>query len=121
LFYFHAAFADYFLMRPSEVYTSFMEAVQEKIYMSKIVIEFVTNNEDALYEDLLNKVQTTVPPPGLLIGSLTEDSLLRHAQWVIDQVRNVVPRCPSFSVIFQKTLNQMQCGPQAPKVDLPKV
>ena len=71
-------------MAPSEVYEPFMDAVREKIYMSKIVIEFLANNQEATYEDLLNKIQTTVPPKGLT--SLTEDSLLRHSQWVVDQV-----------------------------------
>ena len=71
-------------MEPSEAYTSFMEAVKEKIYMSKVVIEFMVGNQEATYEDLLNKLQTTVPPEGL--SAFTEDSLLRHAQWVVDQV-----------------------------------
>ena len=43
---------------------------------------FIT--KDAVYEDLLNKICTTVPPQGL--SSFTEDSLLRHAQWIVDQV-----------------------------------
>lgn len=76
-------------MQPSDIYLPYMEAVQEKIYLSKIIIEFVASNEQATYEDLLNKIQTTVPPPELQISALTEDSLLRHAQWVVDQVRKV--------------------------------
>ena len=83
---FSTAFAEYILMTPSEAYVPFVDAVLEKINMSKIVIEFVTNNPDANYEDLINKVQTTVPPMGL--SSYSEDSLLRHSQWVVDQVRN---------------------------------
>ena len=73
-------------MKGSEAYSPFMDVMQEKIQMSKIVIEFLSKNQDATtYEDLLNKIQTTVPPAGCV--SFTEDSLLRHAQFVIDQVK----------------------------------
>ena len=71
-------------MKGSEAYTPFMDLMQEKIQMSKIVIEFLGKTQDATYEDLLNKIQTVVPPPGC--ARFTEDSLLRHAQFVIDQV-----------------------------------
>lgn len=81
---FSTAYADYILMKPSEVYAPFLDPVMGKIHMSKIVIEFLTENPIATYEDLLNKVQTTVPPNG--ITSYSEDSLLRHAQWVVNQV-----------------------------------
>ena len=71
-------------MAASEAYAPFMDALKEKIYMSKVVIEFLAADQDAPYEDLLNRIQTTVPPQGL--ASFTEDALLRHAQWVVDQV-----------------------------------
>lgn len=71
-------------MSASETYSPFLEAVKEKIYLSKTVIEFILNTPEAAYEDLLNKMETTVPPSGL--GTLTEDTLLRHAQFVCDQV-----------------------------------
>ena len=44
-------------MAPSEVYQPFMDVMREKIHMSKVVIEFLQNNQDATYEDLLNKIQ----------------------------------------------------------------
>ena len=81
---FSTAYADYILMDPSDAYAQFVDAVREKIYMSKLVIEFLVENPDAAYEDLLNSLQTTVPPSGLAI--ITEDTLLRHAQFVCDQV-----------------------------------
>ena len=84
---FSTAFADYIVMEASKSYASFFEAVQEKIYMSKITIEFLVNNDEAVYEDLINKLQTTVPPKGL--GVLSEDVLLRHAQFICDQVFHV--------------------------------
>ena len=71
-------------MAPSEEYVDVMDALKEKIYMSKVVIEFLARNQDSTYEDLINRVETAVPPQGL--ASFTEDSLLRHAQWIVDQV-----------------------------------
>ena len=46
-------------MAPSEAYTPFWKAMQEKIYMSKILIEFLQNNQVAEYEDLINQIQVT--------------------------------------------------------------
>ncbi|KAG8247308.1 DNA (cytosine-5)-methyltransferase 1, partial [Homalodisca vitripennis] len=81
---FSTAYGEYYLMEPCEAYAPLMESVKEKIYMGKLVIEFLLEEENASYEDLLNKLQTTVPPFGTT--TLTEDSLLRHAQFVCDQV-----------------------------------
>lgn len=71
-------------MAPSDEYVYVMDTLKEKIYMSKVVIEFLANNLDSTYEDLINRVETAVPPQGL--ASFTEDCLLRHAQWIVDQV-----------------------------------
>ena len=81
---FSTAFCDYILMHPSEHFEPIMSTMTEKIYMSKVVIEFLANNQDASYEDLVNQVQTMVPPQGR--AGFTEDTLLRHAQFVVDQV-----------------------------------
>ena len=43
-------------------------------------------NPNATYEDLLNKIETTVPPQSIGASSFTEDSLFRHAQFVVEQV-----------------------------------
>jgi len=83
---FGTAFAEYILMRPSDAYAPIMSAVFEKICMSKIVIEFALNNPDASYEELLNKIETTVPPENC--SKLSEDSLLRHAQFLVEQVES---------------------------------
>ncbi|NXD60431.1 DNMT1 methyltransferase, partial [Corvus moneduloides] len=85
---FSTAFADYILMEPSEEYAPTFALMQEKIYMSKIVVEFLQNNRHVSYEDLLNKIETTVPPAGLNFNRFTEDSLLRHAQFVVEQVES---------------------------------
>ena len=52
-------------MEPSEAYMPFIEQMKVKVHMAKIVIEFLTNNQDAAYEDLLNKVQVIFPLPSL--------------------------------------------------------
>ena len=46
-------------MEPSPEYAPIMDSVREKIYMSKLVIEFVSDNLYATYEDLLNKLQVS--------------------------------------------------------------
>uniref|UniRef100_A0A8C5HDQ3 DNA (cytosine-5)-methyltransferase n=1 Tax=Gouania willdenowi TaxID=441366 RepID=A0A8C5HDQ3_GOUWI len=85
---FTTAFADYILMQSSEEYSQIFALMQEKIYMSKIVVEFLQKNRDVSYEDLLNKIETTVPPAGLNFNCFTEDTLLRHAQFVVEQVES---------------------------------
>ncbi|XP_064460816.1 DNA (cytosine-5)-methyltransferase PliMCI-like [Ornithodoros turicata] len=79
-------YADYILMAASDQYKPFMDALQEKIYMSKIVIETLTRSTECTYEDLLNQLEVTPPPQG--IGKFTEDALLRNAQFVVDQVQS---------------------------------
>ncbi|XP_043265173.1 DNA (cytosine-5)-methyltransferase PliMCI-like [Colletes gigas] len=81
---FSTAFAEYILMEPSDAYIPFFDLIKGKIYMSKLVIEFLLDEISPTYEDLLNKLQTIVPPKG--IAKFTEDSLLRHAQFICDQV-----------------------------------
>lgn len=51
------AFAEYFLMEPSNEYSPFMSVVREKTFMSNLVISFLIENESAAYEDLLNKLE----------------------------------------------------------------
>lgn len=55
--FYYQAFADYILMQSSEEYAPIFALMQEKIYMSKIVVEFLQKNPDATYEDLLNKIE----------------------------------------------------------------
>ena len=52
-----------------------------------MVIEYLEEEPAASYEDLLNKIQTAVPPESIGCTSFTEDTLLRHAQFVVEQVR----------------------------------
>ncbi|XP_077833397.1 DNA (cytosine-5)-methyltransferase 1 isoform X3 [Macaca mulatta] len=85
---FSTSFAEYILMDPSPEYAPIFGLMQEKIYISKIVVEFLQSNSDSTYEDLINKIETTVPPSGLNLNRFTEDSLLRHAQFVVEQVES---------------------------------
>lgn len=85
---FSTAFADYYLSKPRESYEKLWSAMQEKIYMSKIVIELLSESLEVGYEDLINKIKTCVPPQNLNINHFTEDSLLRHAQFVVEQVES---------------------------------
>jgi len=48
-------------MSGSEAYQPFMLQMQEKIHMSKIVIEFLNKMPEATYEDLLIKLQVIDP------------------------------------------------------------
>lgn len=47
-------------MHSSEEYASIFALMQEKIYMSKIVVEFLQKNREATYEDLLNKIEVSI-------------------------------------------------------------
>ncbi|KXJ20320.1 DNA (cytosine-5)-methyltransferase PliMCI [Exaiptasia diaphana] len=83
---FTTAFGEYILMQPSEEYKPFMEAMAEKALLSKIVIELLIENADASYEELLYKVQTAIPSDNCT--EFTEESLLRHSQFIVEQVEN---------------------------------
>lgn len=85
---FSTSFAEYILMDPNPDYAPLLSVMQEKIYVSKIVVEFLQSNPDSTYEDLINKIETTVPPSVLNRNRFTEDSLLRHAQFVVEQVES---------------------------------
>ncbi|XP_058795195.1 DNA (cytosine-5)-methyltransferase 1-like [Phymastichus coffea] len=76
---------DYICMKPSVEYAPFMKSVMTKIYISKIVIEFLIYEPNASYEDLLSKLQTT-PVPNDLMKNFTEDTLLHYASFICDQV-----------------------------------
>lgn len=47
-------------MHSSEEYAPIFALMQEKIYMSKIVVEFLQKNREATYEDLLNKIEVSI-------------------------------------------------------------
>jgi len=81
-------------MSPSECYEPFMDVMMSKIQLSKLVIEFLNESPDASYEDLVNYLQTAPPLKGQM-SSFSEDSLLRHSQWIVDQVVLPVNAAPA--------------------------
>ncbi|KAG8228425.1 hypothetical protein J437_LFUL003902, partial [Ladona fulva] len=86
---FSTALGDYILMEPSVSYSPFMDAVMEKIFISKIVIEFLCGsrgNGGDTYEELLKTLQKTVAPENF--PPLNEDKLVIHAQFVCEQVKS---------------------------------
>ena len=80
---FGTSYADYYLLASSEIYSPFMAELEEKVYLSKAVIELLAEDDAAQYEDLLTKLQTTVMPSGVRVS---EDSLFRYAQFICDRV-----------------------------------
>ena len=69
---FNTAFAEYILMEPSEAYEPLMEPVREKIYISKGVIEYLLEEIDPSFEDLLNKFDSEL--------------LIKHSQFICERV-----------------------------------
>ena len=87
---FSTGYAEYYLMECSETYTPFMKVVDEKAFTTKHVIEYLekaidpNNHIDAEYEDLLNHLGLIVPPEGM--NPVSDETLLRHADFVVHQV-----------------------------------
>ncbi|KAF5294330.1 hypothetical protein FQR65_LT10783 [Abscondita terminalis] len=79
---FSTAFADYYLMQASGEYEPLMKIMRTKIILAKIIIEFLLDEgwKQPSYEDLLQRLEATGDP------ELTEDTLLRHAQFICHQV-----------------------------------
>ncbi|VVC27920.1 DNA (cytosine-5)-methyltransferase 1-like,Bromo adjacent homology (BAH) domain,DNA (cytosine-5)- [Cinara cedri] len=79
--------ADYLLIEPHLSYKKYMASVIEKIHLSKLVIERILDHkesDDPTYEDILNSVVNSVNPATNI--KFTEEDLIAHAQFVIDQV-----------------------------------
>ncbi|KAL1455285.1 hypothetical protein WDU94_009390 [Cyamophila willieti] len=76
-------YSEIILAESSEEFRPIMRTVFEKIYLVKLVVD-TCENEEATFEDLLNNLQTADLPTN--IGALTEDHLIRHAQFICDQI-----------------------------------
>uniref|UniRef100_A0A2S2Q3B0 Cytosine-specific methyltransferase n=1 Tax=Sipha flava TaxID=143950 RepID=A0A2S2Q3B0_9HEMI len=79
-------YADYLLNEPHISYKKYMTTVIEKIHLSRLVIKSILNSEydDPSYEDVLNFIVNSVNPA--TGTNFTEEDLLQHAQFVLDQV-----------------------------------
>nr|XP_022900238.1 DNA (cytosine-5)-methyltransferase PliMCI-like [Onthophagus taurus] len=77
---FSTSFGEYNLMTPSPAYQQFMTEVNQKMALTKLVIEFLMDEgwQSPTYEDLLQRLSTT--------EDLNEEILLQHAQFVCDHV-----------------------------------
>ena len=86
---FSTAFADYFLMDPASEYASYYVPVQQKMYLAKAVIEYLSDNMENMptYEDLMGYLETTSRPPG--IPPYSADALMEHAAFVLDQIQSM--------------------------------
>lgn len=78
---FTTAYGEYYIMEPSPDYLPLMKHTITKIKLSKMIIEFLAEEawQNPSYEDLLQKITAS--------GELDEEALIRHAQFICDQVR----------------------------------
>lgn len=80
-------FGEYNLLKPSEQYTPLMNNLYEKIWLSKVVVEYLEEYHylQPTYEDLLVIIREATIPE-LNDAKMTEEMLHKHAQFVCDQV-----------------------------------
>nr|QJS39016.1 DNA methyltransferase 1 [Mythimna separata] len=80
-------FGEYNLLKPSEQYTPLMNNLYEKIWLSKVVVEYLEEYHylQPSYEDLLEVIRESTIPE-LNDAKMTEEILHKHAQFVCDQV-----------------------------------
>lgn len=74
------AYASYVLAKPHESYSSFTTRMTDKLYLSKLVIEFQNKNSEASFEDLLHAIRDRS------CDRFDEESLLRHSNFIIQQI-----------------------------------
>ncbi len=79
-------YAEYELLgTPSAEYAPFMISLREKAMLSKVVIDHLQANYDSSYEDML-MIIADKRPKGLESEPLSEETVLRHASYLLDQV-----------------------------------
>ncbi len=79
-------YAEYELLgTPSAEYTPFMISLREKAMLSKVVIDHLQDNYESSYEDML-MVIADKRPEGLESEPFSEETVLRHASYLLDQV-----------------------------------
>ncbi|XP_013164301.1 PREDICTED: DNA (cytosine-5)-methyltransferase 1-like [Papilio xuthus] len=80
-------FGEYNLLKPSEAYTPLMDNLYEKIWLSKVVVEYLEEYHylQPTYEDLVGIICQSVIPE-LNDKKMSEEMLHKHAQFVCDQV-----------------------------------
>ncbi|XP_046965733.1 DNA (cytosine-5)-methyltransferase 1-like isoform X2 [Vanessa cardui] len=80
-------FGEYNLLKPSKEYTPLMDNLYEKIWLSKVVVEYLEEYHylQPTYEDLLEMLRECTIPD-LDDKKMSEEMLHKHAQFVCDQV-----------------------------------
>ncbi|XP_026492162.1 DNA (cytosine-5)-methyltransferase 1-like [Vanessa tameamea] len=80
-------FGEYNLLKPSKEYTPLMDNLYEKIWLSKVVVEYLEEYHylQPTYEDLLEMIRECTIPD-LDDKKMSEEMLHKHAQFVCDQV-----------------------------------
>ena len=84
---FSTSFAYYYLLRPSSLYASYLNAVREKSHLAKLTVDFLSARPDADYPDLLNHIRSSTPPSG--VAPLTEDAVFSHAEFIVSQLESL--------------------------------
>ncbi|KAI1302397.1 DNA (cytosine-5)-methyltransferase 1 [Halotydeus destructor] len=74
--------ASYILEKPSTEYKPYIEGITDKLYISKLVIEFLNDATDATFEELLEAIHERS------CDRFDEETLLRHSNFVVSQVLN---------------------------------
>lgn len=83
---FTTIYADYLLTSCSDQYAHIYNLLREKTFLSKTVIEYLESDPECSLEDLINYIQTVVPPD--TCTKFNEDTLLRHAQFLTEQIES---------------------------------
>jgi DNA (cytosine-5)-methyltransferase 1 len=76
--------AEYYLMLPAKEYSTLYDKVLEKNFLIKVTIEYLSDNTEATFEELLAKLQN-MSPPSASIPRITLETVLQHSQFLIDQ------------------------------------
>ena len=80
-------FAHYMLGRPSREYLPHYEILEQKVFLSKLVFEFILDeaNDDASYDELVDALDIDLDD-ALTFQRLGGEELRCHAHFVLNQV-----------------------------------
>ncbi|CAM9651617.1 unnamed protein product [Chrysoparadoxa australica] len=83
---FATVYAEYKMLGvPGKEYAPFMALIGEKALLLKLTIEFLEENPEGTYEELMGAV-VGKRPSGLEAEPISEEALLRHASSLLDQI-----------------------------------
>ncbi|KAK6619871.1 hypothetical protein RUM44_006271 [Polyplax serrata] len=109
---FRSPYAEYILMEPSPDYSNFMRMPKQKALLTKIVIEFLSNSSKPTYDELVSRINEVSVPED--IEPFNSESLCSHAQFIVDQVREVDSNRKLVSTpAIQEIIKRFKVSPQA--------